>query len=241
MALVTDGEVRVLEVRARKRLGDFELDVHFRTASTGITALFGPSGAGKTSVVNIVAGLLRPDQGKVAVSGRTLFDSTSGIDVPPENRHMGCVFQDGRLFLHLTVKGNLRYGARPTGSRDQKVSFDDVVTLLGISGLLDRWPSTLSGGEKQRVAMGRALLSSPRVLLLDEPLASLDPGRKDDVLPFITELSRTMALPILYVSHSVDEILRLADTVVKIKNGRVIGTGSVERMLLALEGEDRVD
>lgn len=225
----------MLEIRLRKRLGDFRIDAAFSTEVAGVTALFGTSGAGKTSVINMVAGLIPPDDGLVAVNGLMLFDSSQSLDLPPERRRCGYVFQDGRLFPHLTVKANLTYGMRLVPRSERYVSFEQVVELLGIVHLLARRPAKLSGGEKQRVAIGRALLTSPSLLLMDEPLASLDAARKGEVLPFIARLPREFSIPILYVSHSLDEILNLADTVVLLESGKVVATGSVEDLMSRLD------
>jgi molybdate transport system ATP-binding protein len=221
----------VLEISITYNQGNFSLDVAFQGAPSGVTALFGPSGAGKTSVVNMVAGLLRPDAGRIAVNGFCLFDSAGRIDLPPEKRRIGYVFQDGRLLPHLSVRSNLIYGMRRTPAGRRFVAFDAVVDLLGIGHLLARRPARLSGGEKQRVAIGRALLTSPALLLMDEPLASLDAARKAEVLPFIMRLGCEFAIPILYVSHAMDEILNLASRMVMLHNGRVIAWGDVETLL----------
>ena len=174
----------------------------------GLTALFGPSGVGKTSVLNMIAGVLRPDRGRIVVAGEVLFDSAARIDLPPERRGAGYIFQDGRLFPHRRVRANLLYGA-PRAGGGVGPSLDDTVALLGIADLLDRWPATLSGGEAQRVAIGRALLSGPRVLLMDEPLASLDRPRREAILPVIERIRDDLRLPILYVSHDAAEVDRL--------------------------------
>ncbi len=210
-----------MRIDVRRKQGDFQVTVAFKGASTGVTALFGPSGAGKTSVVQMVAGLVKPDAGLITVNGLCLFDSARGIDLPPERRRVGCVFQDGRLFPHLSVRANLVYGMRRTPPHRRFVTFDAVVALLGIGHLLQRRPAGLSGGEKQRVAIGRALLTSPALLLMDEPLASLDAARKAEVLPFIQRLGREFAIPILYVSHALDEIAQLAARMVVLGGGRV--------------------
>ncbi len=201
------------DVDVRRRMGP-ETEVALRfTTGPGLTALFGPSGAGKTSVLAMVAGLLRPDAGHVRVAGDTLFDSTNRIDVPAARRAAGYVFQDARLFPHLRVRDNLRYGERrATGAG---MTLDEMAAFLGIDHLLDRWPHTLSGGEAQRVAIGRALLSGPRFLLMDEPLASLDLARRSEVMGLIERVRDEMGLPILYVSHDRGEVDRLAATVVK--------------------------
>ena len=220
-----------MDININRRQGEFRVDVSFRGADSGVTALFGPSGAGKTSVVNMVAGLARPDAGRIAVNGLCLFDSARGIDLPPERRRIGYVFQDGRLLPHLSVERNLTYGMRLTPADRRFVDLDAVVDLLGIGHLLGRRPARLSGGEKQRVAIGRALLTSPAMLLMDEPLASLDAQRKAEVLPFITRLSREFAIPILYVSHSLDEILNLADHLVILDAGAVAASGLLADLL----------
>ncbi|KQM69973.1 ATP-binding cassette domain-containing protein [Sphingomonas sp. Leaf20] len=195
------------EIDVRKRLGEAEVALTL-AAGDGATVLFGPSGVGKTSVLNMVAGLLRPDSGRILVDGETLFGD--GIDVPPEARRAGYVFQEARLFPHLRVRANLLYGAgRDTGA------FEDRIGFLGIGHLLDRWPRTLSGGEAQRVAIGRAVLSNPRFLLLDEPLASLDRARREEILRAIEHLRDVMRLPILMVTHDPDEAERIGTRVVR--------------------------
>ncbi len=204
-------EVMSFDVALARRLGDFDLALSFR-AGPGLTALFGPSGSGKTSVLNMVAGTLRPDRGRIVVAGETLFDSDAGIDVPPERRRAGYVWQDGRLFPHLRVRANLLYGWKLAAPCDRWLTPDDAIAFLGIAALLDRWPATLSGGEAQRVAIGRALLSGPRFLLMDEPLASLDRARKAEILAVVERVRDELALPILYVSHDEREVARLATT-----------------------------
>jgi molybdate transport system ATP-binding protein len=218
----------MLRINVKRKQGQFIVDASFTVDSTGVTALFGPSGAGKTSIVNMVAGLSRPDTGLVMVNGRTVFDSEKGIDIPPEHRGFGYVFQDGRIFPHLSVRSNLMYGMRLVPRNKRTIAFNDVVELLGIAHLLKRRIANLSGGEKQRVAIGRALLTSPSLLLMDEPLASLDEARKSEVLPFVERLSTHLSIPILYVSHSLTEILNLADTLVFLDSGRVQSVGPVE-------------
>jgi molybdate transport system ATP-binding protein len=225
----------VLEIKLKKRLGHFTVDVAFSTGEACVTALFGRSGAGKTSVINMVAGLIRPDEGRITVKGRGLFDSSQRLDVPPEKRRCGYIFQDGRLFPHLTVKANLAYGMKLVPRTERYVGYDQVVELLGIDHLLSRRPAKLSGGEKQRVAIGRALLTSPSLLLMDEPLASLDRARKGEVLPFIARLPRELSIPILYVTHALDEILNLADMVALLDSGRVVAKGSVEDVMSRLD------
>ncbi len=220
-----------MEIELTRRQGDFLVDAAFTGPESGVTALFGPSGAGKTSLINMVAGLMRPDAGCISVNGLCLFDSKRRIDLPPEKRRIGYVFQDGRLLPHLSVRANLTYGMHLTPARRRFVTLEAVVALLGIAHLLDRRPARLSGGEKQRVAIGRALLTSPAMLLMDEPLASLDASRKSEVLPFIMRLSREYAIPILYVSHIMDEILNLADHLVIMENGHVVASGELDDLL----------
>lgn len=220
----------MLDLAIRRRQGDFQVDVSLRSGP-GVTALFGRSGSGKSSVINMVAGLARPDAGHIKVDGKVLFDAAAGIDLAPEKRRLGYVFQDARLFPHLSVAGNLTFGMNRLPAAERRVAVDEVVEVLGIGHLLDRRPAKLSGGEKQRVAIGRALLASPRILLMDEPLAALDSSRKAELLPFIARLSRRFAIPILYVSHSMDEVLRLADTLVLMDEGRAKAVGAVEELL----------
>jgi molybdate transport system ATP-binding protein len=223
-----------LEVTAKATLGNFVLDAAF--ASEGrITALFGRSGSGKTTLVNIIAGLLRPERGQVVVDGTVLFDGEAGIDVPSHKRRIGYVFQEARLFPHLTVKHNLLYGRWFTPKDARHVSLDEVVDLLGLKDLLERGTAQLSGGEKQRVAIGRALLCSPRLLLMDEPLASLDDARKSELLPFIERLRDDARVPIVYVSHAVPEVVRLATTLVLLSDGRVVATGPTAEVLGRLD------
>ncbi len=224
----------MLAVDVRRRFGDFRLDARFE-AEGGVTALFGRSGSGKTTLVNLLAGLDRPDDGRIAVDGTVLFDAAGGIDLPPEHRRLGYVFQEGRLFPHLSVRGNLTFGMRRVRPADRHQDFDQVVRLLDLEPLLDRRPRSLSGGEKQRVAIGRALLASPRLLLMDEPLASLDAPRKNEILPFIERLRDVLRLPVVYVSHAVDEVVRLADTLVLLSDGRTVAAGGVEDIMSRLD------
>lgn len=217
----------VLTVDVEKKLGAFKLAVRFEAAS-GATALFGPSGAGKTSVVNMIAGLLAPDRGAITLNGTTLFDAAAGINVPPHRRHIGYVFQEGRLFPHLSVRQNVDYGRRMSGHRRDAEQFTRIVKLLDIGHLLDRRPRLLSGGERQRVAIGRALLMRPRLLLLDEPLASLDSGHKREILPYLIRLRDEGSVPMVYVSHTAPEVHQIATTVVRIEAGRVTASGGPE-------------
>jgi molybdate transport system ATP-binding protein len=220
----------MIEVDIEHRLGAFELDVHFRSGR-GLTALFGRSGAGKTSVVNAIAGLIRPERGRIVVDGSVLTDTEHRICVPTHRRRVGYVFQEGRLFPHLTVRQNLLFGHWFAPASVSAARLDDVVDLLGIGALLDRRPNRLSAGEKQRIAIGRALLAGPRLLLMDEPLASLDNRRKDEVLPYIERLRDQANVPIVYVSHAVAEVTRLASTMVLISDGRVQAVGSVQEVM----------
>jgi molybdate transport system ATP-binding protein len=210
-----------IAVAVKHRQGGFSLDIAFETEAH-VVALFGPSGSGKTTILNAIAGLVRPDDGRVVVEGRVLTDTRLGIIVPPHRRRIGYVFQDGRLFPHLSVRRNLAYGRWFTPRTEHWASLDEVIALLGIGHLLDRAPATLSGGEKQRVAIGRALLASPRLLLMDEPLASLDEARKSETLPYIERLRDELAIPIVYVSHSLAEVERLTRHVVRLDGGRVV-------------------
>jgi molybdate transport system ATP-binding protein len=213
----------VLEARVRTRLGAFCLEAGFTAPGRGVTALFGPSGAGKTSLVNAVAGLVTPREGRIVLEERVLFDSARGVDLPPERRRLGCVFQDGRLFPHLSVRANLGYGLRLVPPGRRRLGLEQVVELMGIGHLLERRPARLSGGEKQRVAVGRALLTSPRLLLMDEPLASLDQARKDELLPFLARLPAELDIPLVYVTHAWAEIEALDARVVRLEEGRVPG------------------
>jgi molybdate transport system ATP-binding protein len=217
----------MLSVEVDKRLGDFALSARF-SSGTGAAALFGASGAGKTSLINMIAGLMRPDRGRIVLDGETLFDADQRVDVPAWKRRIGCVFQEGRLFPHLSVKHNLDYGRWMGRHAADAAAFAHVVELLDIGHLLDRRPGALSGGERQRVAIGRALLMHPRLLLLDEPLASLDAARKSEILPYLEKLRDEARVPMIYVSHDAAEVKRLATRVVMLEDGKVTATGGVE-------------
>ncbi|RYH11750.1 molybdenum ABC transporter ATP-binding protein [Tropicimonas sp. IMCC6043] len=219
-----------LAITLRHAREDFVLDVDVETPS-GVTALFGPSGAGKTTIVQAVAGLLRPDSGRIRIGDDLLQDSATGHWLPPHRRRIGYVFQDGRLFPHMSVAKNLAYGRRMSGAPRDPASEARLLAMLGIDHLLDRAPALLSGGEKQRVAIGRALLSQPRLLLLDEPLAALDAARKEEILPYLEKLRDASGLPILYVSHAVAEVARLATSVVILRQGHVDRSGPVAELL----------
>jgi molybdate transport system ATP-binding protein len=213
----------VLSVSVTGEAGAFRLAADFE-AGSGITALFGHSGAGKTTILKMIAGMTKPKTGRIVAAGHVLFDSAARIDLPPQRRQVGFVFQDGRLFPHLSVRRNLTY-ARWAGRREATRPFAEVVALLGLEKHLDRSPATLSGGERQRVAIGRALLSGPAILLMDEPLSSLDQARRLDILPYIEAIRDETRIPIVYVSHEVDEVARLADTVVVLEQGRMLAAG----------------
>lgn len=207
----------MLYIDVKKQLGTLSLEANLDIPSQGVTALFGLSGSGKSSFINLVSGLINPDEGVISLNDRELFNSAENVCVPINQRNIGYVFQDARLFPHYTVNGNLRYGMKNT-SKDE---FNYIVELLGIGHLLKRYPITLSGGEKQRVAIGRALLTDPEILLMDEPLSALDLPRKRELMNYLERLSKEINIPILYVTHSLDELLRLAERVVLLTNGKV--------------------
>lgn len=214
----------MLELNFSQTLGDHCLTINESLPASGITAVFGVSGAGKTSLINAISGLTKPQKGRIVLNNRVLNDTEKKICLSPDKRRVGYVFQDARLFPHYKVRGNLRYGM----AKSMAGQFDKLVSLLGIEGLLDRLPGGLSGGEKQRVAIGRALLTAPELLLLDEPLASLDIPRKRELLPYLQRLAREINIPMLYVSHSLDEILHLADKVLVLEEGNVKAFGNLE-------------
>ena len=218
----------MLKIDARKRLAEFEWQGQLEIRP-GVTALFGQSGAGKTSLVHMVAGLLTPDEGEIAIGETCMFSSREGVNLSPERRPVGVVFQDGRLFPHLSVRGNLRYGSR-RGSRSAP-ALEEVIELLELEALLGRRPMSLSGGEQQRVAIGRALLTAPDVLLLDEPLAGLDGERRGEVLGFLERLKRDSDRIIVYVTHRMEEVVRLADHLVLIDRGEIRSAGGLQDLL----------
>jgi len=217
----------MLRVDISKQIGAFSIEAAF-TSEGRVTGLFGASGAGKTSLVNMIAGLLRPDRGVIALDGETLDDAAAGVHVPPHSRRIGYVFQDARLFPHLNVRQNLDYGRRMNRLVDDPAQRKRVTDLLDVGNLLDRRPGQLSGGECQRVALGRALLSKPRLLLLDEPLGSLDEGRKVEILPYFVRLRDEANVPMVYVSHDAAEMRQLATQIVMLRNGRVTALGGVK-------------
>ena len=224
----------MLQLRLQKQRGDFSLDLAVN-APQGVIALFGRSGCGKSTVVNLLAGLLRPDAGRIQLDDEVLFDAQLGIDLPAEQRRIGYVFQDARLFPHYTVLGNLRYGQRRASGVVPGITFDKIVQLLALETLLQRRPAQLSGGERQRVAIGRALLSQPRLLLLDEPLASLDQARREEVLPYLQRLRDELTIPMVYVSHQFEEVLRLASYVVLMDRGRALAQDELSALSLRPE------
>lgn len=219
--------IAMLVVQVEKQLGEFSVNASFASEG-GATALFGPSGAGKTSVINMIAGLMKPDRGRIVLDGNVLFDTAAKIDVPVSRRRIGYVFQEGRLFPHLSVNHNLDYGRWMGGHAADAAAFNHVVELLNIGHLLDRRPGKLSGGERQRVAVGRALLMRPRLLLLDEPLASLDAARKRDILPYLERLRDEAQVPMIYVSHNATEVKRIARHVVRLEDGRITAMGGTD-------------
>jgi molybdate transport system ATP-binding protein len=234
----------MLRIKVSKQRGDFSLSVNLAAPTPGVVALFGRSGCGKSTLVNLIAGLLAPDSGHIELNGEILFDAATKVAVPVALRRIGYVFQDARLFPHYTVRGNLQYGLKRT-SGALVIGEDETIALLGLENLLMRRPHELSGGEKQRVALGRALLAQPQLLLLDEPLASLDVARREEVLPYFEKLRDRLAIPMVYVSHQFDEVLRLATHVVVMENGQVaveddVSTVSLHPSLRAIVGADSV-
>lgn len=219
-----------LSVKAFQKRADFTLDVAFESDSA-LTALFGPSGSGKTSILNMIAGVQRPDSGRIVVAGHVLTDTEARIFVPPHRRRVGFVFQDAQLFPHLTVEQNIKFGQWFTRKESNGPPLSVIVDVLGIASLLKRRPATLSGGEKHRVALARALLSSPRILLMDEPLSALDDARRDEIMSLIERIRDEFAIPIVYVTHSVEEVRRLASRVVRIVAGRVTAAGTAAEVL----------
>jgi molybdate transport system ATP-binding protein len=217
----------MLRVDVKKQLGEFSLEASFESAGR-VTGLFGASGAGKTSLVNMIAGLLRPDRGTIAIDGEILDDTAKGIHVKPWRRRIGYVFQDARLFPHLDVRQNLDYGRRMNGLAADAEQQTRVTALLDIGHLLDRRPGKLSGGERQRVALGRALLAKPRLLLLDEPLGALDESRRAEILPYLVKLRDEARIPMVYVSHDAAEMRQLATQIVLLQRGRVSSVGGVK-------------
>lgn len=221
----------MLQVAAKKQRAAFTLDARFELPTPGVVALFGRSGCGKTTLVNVIAGLLDADEGRVVLDDAVLLDTAKGVEIPPERRRIGYVFQDARLFPHLNVASNLLYG-RKRASAAPYVDLDRVADLLDLGALMNRRTHELSGGERQRVAIGRALLSQPKLLLLDEPLASLDASRREEVLPYLENLRDQLAVPMVYVSHNFEEVQRLATHLVLLESGKAIAQGDLGAMSL---------
>jgi molybdate transport system ATP-binding protein len=224
-----------IDISLTHDFGGFSLDARFTVARAGVTALFGPSGSGKSTIINAIAGIFRPRQGRIVIDERVLFDSAKGVSLSPRLRRTGYVFQDARLFPHMTVEDNLLFGWRRAREKAGAGEIARTISLLGLESLLRRRPRGLSGGEKSRVALGRALLSSPDILLLDEPLAALDAARRAEILPYLEKLRDEAKRPILYVSHALDEVARLANDIVVLRDGRVVRRGSVFDVLTELE------
>ena len=216
-----------LSVKISHQMGAFKLDVAFETGP-GVTALFGPSGSGKSSIINGISGLTNLDQGRITLQDSVLYDAATGQNIAPHKRGIGYVFQDGRLFPHLSVEGNIRFAMRFAKTAG---NLDEVVRMLGIESLLSRRPNSLSGGEKQRVALARAFVSQPKLMLMDEPLAALDAPRKDEILPYLERLRDRADMPIIYVSHSVAEVARLADDMIVLQAGKIVMSGPTEDVL----------
>ena len=225
----------MLHVDAARQLGEFSLQASFTSAGR-VTGLFGASGAGKTSLINMIAGLLRPDRGVIAIDGETLDDTAARIHVPAHRRRIGYVFQDARLFPHLDIRQNLDYGRRMNRLAEDPAQRTHVTDLLDIGNLLDRRPGQLSGGERQRVALGRALLAQPRLLLLDEPLGSLDEERKVEILPYLVRLRDEANVPMVYVSHDAGEMRQLATDIVMLRRGRMVAFGGTDVLPPAVSG-----
>ena len=224
-----------IQARFRLAYADFSLDVDLNLPGRGVTALFGHSGSGKTTCLRCIAGLERAPQGRLEINGELWQDSASGLFVPPHQRALGYVFQEASLFPHLSVRRNLEFGMRRIDPASRRVEWEHVLELLGIGQLLERMPERLSGGERQRVGIARALLTSPRLLLMDEPLAALDLKRKNEILPYLERLHDELDIPILYVSHAPDEVARLADHVVLLDQGRVVAQGPLQETLARLD------
>jgi molybdate transport system ATP-binding protein len=224
-----------IQAQLRMDYSGFRLDVDLKLPGRGVTALFGPSGSGKTSCLRCIAGLERNATGLIEINGERWQDSASGLFVPPHRRAVGYVFQDANLFAHLSVKRNLEFGMKRVARNERRVAWEQAIKLLGIEHLLDRMPERLSGGERQRAGIARALLTSPRLLLLDEPLAALDFKRKQEILPYLERLHDELEIPVLYVSHAPDEVARLADHLVLLEEGRVVAQGGLREMLARLD------
>lgn len=222
----------MIEINLQKRLGEMDFDVDVQVPPTGLVVFFGPSGSGKSSVVNMLSGLLKPDSGRIVLNGRVLYDRKARVNIPTHDRNIGYVFQDSLLFPHLSVSTNLHYGYK----KGRQIRMDEVVDLLGIGKLLKRRPHNLSGGERQRVAIGRALLTNPDLLLMDEPLSALDEKRKAEIMPFVERVRDEFYIPIIYVTHSTDEVKRLATRVIRMQEGKVVASGSIAEAFAGATG-----
>lgn len=219
----------MIELQFESHQGDFQLSVNHRLSAQGITAIFGRSGSGKTTLIHQICGIKTPNLGRIVIDDFVLFDAIKGINVPIEKRHIACVFQQARLFPHMRVRTNLNYGR----SINDDHIWQEVIALLDLAPLLKRYPHQLSGGEKQRVAIGRAILSSPKVLLMDEPTASLDLPRRQELLQYLSKLTRSLKIPILYVSHSLEEVAQLADHLLVLERGRVLAHGDLAEVWIS--------
>lgn len=229
-----------VDFKATWQRGDFTLNAEF-TCPEGVTGIFGPSGAGKTSAAHLIAGLAKPHTGQIAADGTAFVDTETGTFLPPEKRRIGYVFQDARLFPHMSVARNLRYGEKLAPPEAQGVGFDEVIELLGLEALLERGPASLSGGERQRVAIGRALLMRPKLLIMDEPLANLDTARRGEILPFLEAVKTGIGLPIIYITHNLGELVRLSDHCVLMQEGTVAASGPAEEVLSRFDLRDLID
>ncbi|MBT2341318.1 MULTISPECIES: molybdenum ABC transporter ATP-binding protein [Pseudomonas] len=225
----------MIHARFQLKHGDFSLDLDVQLPGRGVTALYGQSGSGKTTCLRCIAGLERPARGFIEVNGQVWQDTERGVFVPPHQRALGYVFQEASLFAHLSVRNNLAFGFKRIAPRQRRVRMDQATELLGIGHLLDRQPHNLSGGERQRVGIARALLTSPQLLLMDEPLASLDTRRKNEILPYLQRLHDELDIPLLYVSHSQDEVARLADHIILLEAGRALASGPIGETLARLD------
>ncbi|VAX20547.1 Molybdenum ABC transporter ATP-binding protein ModC [hydrothermal vent metagenome] len=235
--------MKKIKLRYRFNHGGFSIDTRLSAPGAGVTALFGQSGSGKTTILRLIAGLLKPSEGYLEVNGELIQDSARGIFLPPHKRRIGYAFQEPRLFPHLTVRQNLEYGFKRTSEDERTVEFDKTVEMLGVYDFLSRFPGQLSGGQKQRVAIARALLASPKLLLLDEPLASLDSASKSEIFPYLEKLHNELSIPVIYISHSIDEVARFADYIALVENGKVYASGELMDVLSSLDlpvsrGED---
>jgi len=222
----------MIDINIEKKYKNFHINIKYTCEDIDITALSGRSGAGKTSVINMISGLCKPDKGHIIINNKCVYNSSKKINIPPEKRRFGYVFQEARLFPHMSVMSNLTYGMKLVPAKKRYINIDHVIDLLDLAKVLNRRPAKLSGGEKQRVAIGRALLTSPYLLLMDEPLASLDQSRKHEVLPFIKKLSTELSIPVLYVSHNMEEISAIAKKILVLIQGALKVSGNIEEIII---------